>query len=98
MRHAGGPARGRAADRITPITSAIRDAQPTATTATVVTVAPSVPGAAVNVAAVAASDAPKEGGTDKTTVADVVLRYLAYCDRFSRTPAGERASPYGNVL
>jgi len=76
----------------------IREAQPAATTATVVTVAPSVPGAAVNAAAVAASDAPKEGGTDETTVAEVVLRYLEYCDRYYRTPAGERTSTYGNAL
>jgi len=63
----------------------------------VVTVDPGLPGTTVQTAA----DTPVQGDDNvlsEQTLAELVLRYLEYCDTYYRTPTGERTSTYGNAL
>jgi integrase len=80
-------------------TGRVRDqpAAPPEATA-VVTVDPGTPGVAVTVPVPAAPVAPEELVSTEPTVAEVVLRYMEYCDTYYRTPTGERTSTYGNAL
>jgi integrase len=66
--------------------------------AAVVTVDPGTPGVVVTVPIPAAPAATNEPISSEPTVAEVVLRYLEYCDTYYRTPTGERTSTYGNAL
>jgi integrase len=66
--------------------------------AVVVTVDPCAPGVAVAVPVSAANVASAEPVSTEPTVAEVVLRYMEYCDTYYRTPTGERTSTYGNAL
>jgi integrase len=62
-----------------------------------VTVDPGTPGVAVTVP-LPNGVVPEEAVSTEPTVAEVVLRYLEYCDTYYRTPLGERTSTYGNAL
>jgi integrase len=78
-------------------TRRVRDTEAPPPEPTVVTIVPSVPGAAVSPIAGVAGDIEDRVSIDPT-VAEIVLRYLEYCDTYYRTPTGERTSTYGNAL
>jgi integrase len=78
-------------------TRRIREVEPTAKP-TVVSVAPGTAGAVVSPTTPADANAGGGEVTDEVTVAEVVLRYLEYCDTYYRKPSGERTSTYGNAL
>lgn len=78
-------------------TRRVRDIDEPPPEPTVVTIVPSVPGAAVSPIAGVAGDIEDRVSIDPT-VAEIVLRYLEYCDTYYRTPTGERTSTYGNAL
>ena len=78
-------------------TRRIREVEPTAKP-TVVSVAPGTAGAVVSPTTPADANAGGGEVTDEFTVAEVVLRYLEYCDTYYRKPSGERTSTYGNAL
>ena len=78
-------------------TRRVRDPEAPPAEPTVVTIDPGVPGAAVTADSAAAADIENPVSSEPT-VAEVVLRYLEYCDTYYRTPTGERTSTYGNAL
>ncbi len=78
-------------------TRSVRDPEPRPAEPTVLTIEPGVPGAEVTAVPLATADIEDRISTDPT-VAEVVLRYLEYCDTYYRTPTGKRTSTYGNSL
>ena len=79
-------------------TGRVRDPEHPSTEATVVALDPGTPGMTVVTPRSPAPAAPEENVSAEPTVAEVVLRYLEYCDTYYRTPLGERTSTYGNAL
>ena len=75
----------------------VRDPETPPAEPTVVTIDPGTAGAAVTAPSRAPAEIEDRVSTD-ATVAEVVLRYLEYCDTYYRTPTGERTSTYGNAM
>jgi integrase len=78
-------------------TRRVRDPGEPTTEPTVVTIDPGTSGATVTPAARASEDIDDRVSAD-VTVAEVVLRYLEYCNTYYRTPTGDQTSTYGNAL
>ena len=79
-------------------TGRVRDPEKPSTEATVVALDPGTRGMTVVTPRSPAPATPEENVCAEPTVAELVLRYLEYCDTYYRTPMGERTSTYGNAL